>query len=135
MRPVIQLAPHTLILFTLFAKSTSSNTTTAPTAAQPTSPAPPPAEPSGAPAAETDPHSENLHCFQCTGESTDPDDHCTDSGWISIPRGQRLGYRYLCPRGMDDFCMKTIERWESTQPGVPDKYRTRRGCSAKTRTR
>ena len=87
------------------------------------------------PAAEMTTLSEQLHCFQCTGVSTDPDDHCTDSGWISIPREERLDYRHLCPDGVDEFCMKTIERWDSTRPGVADTYRTRRGCSAKTRTR
>ena len=95
----------------------------------------PPAGPTAASSTEQPTRSANLHCFQCTGESTDPDDHCTDSGWVSIPHGQRLDYRYLCPNGIDDFCMKTIERWEGTRPGEADKYRTKRGCSGKTRTR
>ncbi|XP_037080637.1 uncharacterized protein LOC119101410 [Pollicipes pollicipes] len=74
-----------------------------------------------------------FYCFQCTGESTDPDDHCTDSGWVSIPRGRRLDYKFLCPEQLSFFCMKTVEVWESDQPGVPNKYRTRRGCSGSTR--
>ncbi|XP_043231357.1 uncharacterized protein LOC122386326 [Amphibalanus amphitrite] len=134
MRPTVRLSPTTLLLVSLsrLTKPTSPTPTT-PSAEPPTtSPSPPIGN--GTLPSETQPGLENLHCFQCTGESTDPDDHCTDSGWISIPRGQRLDYRYLCPRHMDDFCMKTIERWESTRPGVADRFRTRRGCSGKTMT-
>ena len=129
MRPILHRMFNTLLLASLTLSGTTASNVTQP-AAGPTA-----VTPTIDPLSALAPGKSSLHCFQCEGVSTDPDDHCTDSGWISIPRTQRVGYRYLCPRTMDDFCMKTIERWESTRPGVADKFRTRRGCSAKTRTR
>lgn len=63
----------------------------------------------------------------------DPDDHCTDSGWVSIPHGKRLDYRFLCPEQLSYFCVTSTRVWKSKKPGVADKLVMERGCSGKMR--